>query len=69
MADRIHVVPDNLRQAAGHQFQSGPNRHAVALRACQLKTHPVIAGDTMVLENHGRAVQIVDDNVHLSVVE
>src|SRR6266581_7989179 len=58
-----------LRHAAGNHLDPRADSEAVALRAGQFETDPMPACNAMVFQNHGSAVDVANDDVHVAVVK
>jgi len=66
-ATAAHI--SGLRHPAGCEFDPGAERKPVALRARQLKAHPMMSRDAMIAEDHGCAINVFDYHIKLAVVE
>ena len=58
-----------LRHPSGYDLDARPDCHAIAFSTRQFQTHPVAAGNSVVLQDHRRAIEILDHDVHIAVVE
>src|SRR5262249_59221835 len=58
-----------LRHAAGGELDARADREAIALGARQFEADPMAAGHAGITQNHRAALQILDDDVHIAVVE
>src|SRR6267143_4264981 len=63
-ADLVH-----LDQVSGDGLDTGVQRQPIALRSRKLKSDPVIMVPAHVAKNHGFAVQILDHDINIAVVE
>jgi hypothetical protein len=63
----VHLI--GLCDTAGYEFHSRTNRHAIALAARQVEADPIAAWYAVIFQNHGSAVEVTDDYVHIAIVE
>src|SRR5215469_4294786 len=58
-----------LSHAAGSHFDACADGQAVALRTRQLETDPMPAGNAVISQNHGSAVDVAHDDVHVAIIK
>ena len=58
-----------LRHAAGDDFDARVERQTIAFGAGKFEADPVAAGDAVIAQNHGRAIDVADDYIHVAIVE
>ena len=63
-ADFIH-----LDQISGNGFDAGIQGQTIALRSGKLESDPVVLVPALTAQDHRLAIQILDDNVDMAVVE
>src|SRR5712692_826788 len=58
-----------LGHPSGDNLQPSANGQSIAFGSRQLETYPVATGNTMVLQDHWRSVDILDYYSHVAVIE
>ena len=58
-----------LAHPSSNNLDLGSDGQAIALRPCQLEAYPVASRNAVISQNHGRAIEVLDDGVHVAVIE
>ena len=63
----VHLI--RLCHTARYEFHSRANRHAIALGARQIEADPMTAWHSVIFQNHGSAVEVTHDYVHIAIIK